>query len=145
MRAFLICPVRGKTIEDYAAYVEQIESLGFKLHYPHRDTNQQDQTGTGYRICQDNRAAIEAADVVFIVWDGESQGCLFDLGVAFALRKRIVPLSLPEPTGKKSFQNMINYMNEQQVEHDDDVLFEKLQNADEEPDLKDLYLAFGEY
>jgi nucleoside 2-deoxyribosyltransferase len=114
VKAFLICPVRGHEETEFQSYVDRLEEIGFVVHFPPRDTEQNDQTGTGYVICQTNRAAIETADVVFIVWDGESQGSIFDLGMAFAMGKRIIPLSLPELTGHKSFQNMIDYMDKLQ-------------------------------
>lgn len=104
-KTFLICPVKGKSPEETAGIVADLEAQGYEVHWPHRDTNQNDDVG--YRICQDNRAAIMRADVVHVVWDGLSQGSLFDLGMAFALGKMIVPISLPEPTSHKSFQNMV--------------------------------------
>jgi nucleoside 2-deoxyribosyltransferase len=104
-KSFLICPVRGKDPAAYAGIVSSLESEGFAVHWPPRDTDQND--GTGLRICSDNAAAIAAADVVHIVWDGQSQGCLFDLGVAFALKKPVIPIVLPLPSEGKSFQNMI--------------------------------------
>jgi nucleoside 2-deoxyribosyltransferase len=104
-KTFLICPVRGKSPEDTFDVVKQLESEGYDVHWPHRDTNQNDTTGL--RICSDNRKAIETADVIHIVWDGQSQGSLFDLGMAFALRKQIIPISLPTMTDGKSFQNMV--------------------------------------
>lgn len=106
MKSFLICPVRGKDPETYRAIVAALEARGYAVHWPPRDTDQND--NTGLRICGDNRAAIEAADIVHIVWDGQSQGCLFDLGMAFALGKDIEPIDLPPPTEGKSFQNMIH-------------------------------------
>src|SRR5262245_6581602 len=105
MRTFLICPVRGRDPSVFAATVSRLEADGYAVHWPPRDTNQDD--ATGLRICRDNAAAIVAADVVHVIWDGESQGCLFDLGVAFALGKRLIPLHLPPPTAGKSFQNMV--------------------------------------
>ena len=105
MKSFLICPVRGKDPASFAAIVTALEADGFVVHWPPRDTDQVDDTGL--RICSDNAAAIAAADVVHVIWDGQSQGCLFDLGVAFALQKRIVPIDLPEPSAGKSFQNMM--------------------------------------
>src|SRR5688500_5583408 len=104
-RTFLICPVRGKPAEFYAGIVADLERRGFKVHWPPRDTNQDDPTGL--RICRDNAAAIASADVVHVVWDGQSQGCLFDLGVAFALHKRVEPIDLPPASDGKSFQNMV--------------------------------------
>lgn len=105
MNTFLICPVRGHEMEETEKIVERLEREGWRVHWPPRDTEQVDDTG--YRICQDNKRAILAADAVHIVWDGKSQGCLFDLGMAFALGKKVIPIHLPEPTEGKSFQNMV--------------------------------------
>lgn len=105
MKTFLICPVRGIDPATQAETVAELERAGYTVHWPPRDTDQADDTGL--RICRDNMAAIVAADVVHVIWDGKSQGGLFDLGVAFALGKRIIPLSLPEASDGKSFQNMV--------------------------------------
>lgn len=108
MNIFLIAPVRGIS-ENYrdgvAAQVAQLEALGNEVYWPMRDTTQQDPTG--YRICQDNLAAIKAADAVFVMWDGNSQGCLFDLGMTFALGKPVRGIDLPRMSRHKSFQNMV--------------------------------------
>ena len=104
-RAFLICPVRGVSSEETKGLVEGLEKDGWIVHWPPRDTDQDDPTGL--RICGDNKKAIEDASVVFFVWDGKSQGCLFDLGMAFAMKKSIRCMSLPPPTEGKSFQNMV--------------------------------------
>jgi nucleoside 2-deoxyribosyltransferase len=82
-----------------------LETEGYVVHFPPRDTAQT--CSTGLNICVDNRAAIEASDCIHVVWDGKSQGCLFDLGMAFALRKRVIPIQLPSPSAEKSFQNMV--------------------------------------
>jgi nucleoside 2-deoxyribosyltransferase len=145
VKAFLICPVRNSEAEDYEEVVNQIEALGFTLHFPLRDTEQHDHTGSGYRICEENRAAIEASDVIFVVWDGESQGSLFDLGMAFALRKRVIGLDLPESSGGKSFQNMIRFMEEKQKDQDEES-FEAAYNQIGDPfDLKRFYEILGDY
>lgn len=104
-RSFLICPVRGVDPAESAATVRTLETAGYSVHWPPRDTDQNDKDGL--RICRDNMSAIMAADVVHVMWDGKSQGCLFDLGVAFALHKEIIPLKLPEQSAEKSFQNMV--------------------------------------
>lgn len=103
-KAFLICPVRGVDPKTTEGFVRKLEAEGWEVHWPPRDTDQVDPTGL--RICADNVAAIRAADKVFIVWDGNSKGSLFDAGAAFALEKEIECLSLPEPSEGKSFQNM---------------------------------------
>ncbi|MEN6550171.1 MAG: hypothetical protein ABFE07_29355 [Armatimonadia bacterium] len=104
-KAFLICPVRGHHPAETLGIVSKLESEGWLVHWPPRDTDQEDMYGL--RICSDNRDAISAAERVFVCWDGKSQGCLFDLGIAFALNKRITVLSMPDATTDKSFQNMV--------------------------------------
>lgn len=104
-RTFLICPVRGVDPAESEAVVKQLEADGWTVHWPPRDTNQNDDVGLS--ICSDNRAAIIRADCVHVIWDGKSQGVLFDLGMAFALAKRIHVVSLPKLTHNKSFQNMV--------------------------------------
>ena len=105
MKTFLICPVRGHDPDEQLQVVRQLEVEGWTVHFPPRDTDQND--STGLRICTDNRAAIESADIIHVVWDGKSQGSLFDLGMAFALRKPLRIVLIPDPTEGKSFQNMM--------------------------------------
>jgi nucleoside 2-deoxyribosyltransferase len=112
MRIFFASPVRGVTDEYKAgldAKVAALEAEGHVVHYPSRDTRQ-DGDDYGLRICCQNRDAIAEADVVFVAWDGKSQGVLFDLGMAFALDKpvRVVEGYMPPRTPSKSFQNMIH-------------------------------------
>jgi nucleoside 2-deoxyribosyltransferase len=110
VKTFLICPVRGHSTSETEALVARLEAEGWTVHWPPRDTDQNDPTG--YRICQDNRAAISAADTVHVVWDGFSQGCLFDLGMAFALYKPVIPVDMPARSDWKSFQNMVSEWSE---------------------------------
>lgn len=108
MNIFVICPVRsGAMKNEVARYVEHLETMGNEVYWPPRDTDQDDPTG--YRICSDNLEAISRAGVVHVAWDGESQGCLFDLGMAFALRKEVkrIPNMFPAPTPGKSYPSMV--------------------------------------
>jgi hypothetical protein len=105
MKTFLICPVRGMSPDAHKATVDLLEKRGFTVHWPPRDTDQND--AIGLRICMDNANAIAAADVVHVIWDGKSQGCLFDLGVAFALKKKLEIIVIPPLSEGKSFQNMM--------------------------------------
>ena len=111
MKIFLICPVRNASDAQrmaMATFINRAEALdGHKVYYPARDTDQNDPIG--YRICADNRHAIENADLVAVFFDKKSQGSLFDLGMAFALRKpiKIVNLADLERTDGKSFTNMM--------------------------------------
>lgn len=106
MKTFLIAPVRGLAPDAHAAAVKTLTLDGFEVYWPARDTDQSDPTGL--KICSTNRDAIKSADFVHVIWDGKSQGCLFDLGMAFAFSKWVIPISLPERTEGKSFQNMID-------------------------------------
>lgn len=105
MKVFLICPVRGHDMSETECRVKSLEDEGHQVHWPPRDTNQDDPVGLD--ICRTNSNAIEDADRVFVIWDGKSTGSLFDLGMAFALNKPITVLEAPDLTPHKSFQNMM--------------------------------------
>lgn len=101
-KIFLICPVRNQ--DDVTRELLEELAQDLQVYYPAKETNQLDETG-GLRICADNRFAMESAQEVWFVWDGLSQGSIFDLGMAFALAKPIKPIKLPPVTGKPSFQD----------------------------------------
>lgn len=109
MKAFLICPVRGADESAVQPFVQALEKDGWDVHWPPRDTNQNDPVG--FQICQENYRAIDKADVVFVVYDEKSRGSLFDMGVAFSLFKPICVLNLDDIkcTDTKSFGNMIRH------------------------------------
>lgn len=68
-KIYLICPVRKvsqvikKLLDDY---VEDLESQGDQIHYPHRDVNQLDDTGLN--IMLSHRKAVEDSDEVHAYW-----------------------------------------------------------------------------
>jgi nucleoside 2-deoxyribosyltransferase len=107
-RIFLICSVRGASPERFAEqaeYVAGLEQRGWVVHYPPRDT---DQTATGLAICGQNAAAIRESDEVHVFYSPDSQGTHFDMGVAFALGKRVVVAkSVPYGAGK-SYARMLD-------------------------------------
>lgn len=105
MKSFLISPVRGVHPGKWSGAVARLVAEGYEVHWPALDTDQNDDVGL--RICGDNLKAMQSSDVVHVIWDGKSQGCLFDLGMAFALGKHVIPILLPEATSGKSFQNMV--------------------------------------
>jgi nucleoside 2-deoxyribosyltransferase len=108
MRVFLICPVRGITPAEHeavAAYVAELERRGVSVYWPERDTDQRDDIGV--RICASNLAGMEPADEVHVWWSPRSEGSVFDLGAAFALRKRLVLANAVGPTPGKSFANVL--------------------------------------
>jgi len=99
--------VRGHDPKETEAIVKWLENNGWSVHWPPRDTDQEDSETGGFRICVDNGNALEEADRVFFVWNGQSQGCLFDLGAAFALNKSLTVIEAPPNVENgKSFQNM---------------------------------------
>ena len=88
IRVYLVCPVRNATPEQTAeikAYVEGLEANGYLVHWPARDTIQEDETN-GWQVCEQNGEAIMGADEVHVWWDPKSQGSMFDLGMAWMLR-----------------------------------------------------------
>jgi len=110
MKYYILCPVRNITPEVKVGidkYVEDTEKLGIKCHYPPRDVKQDDVSG-GYTICATHRRAMEKCDAVVVFWDPASSGSHFDLGMAFALHKRIiVGKILTHTESEKSFEKVI--------------------------------------
>ncbi|MBU6500920.1 MAG: hypothetical protein KGJ89_02240 [Patescibacteria group bacterium] len=107
---FLICPIRGVTadeLEDIKIYVAKLEGTGKKVYWPYRDTNQNDPVGL--RICTDNCNAIKASYEIHIWWKPNSEGSKFDLGMAFALEKKIV-IANPEDVKAMSGKNFSNVL-----------------------------------
>jgi hypothetical protein len=87
---FLICPVRKATeeqIKRMKAYIAHMETSGYKIHYPDRDTNQVNPIG--YRICRDNGRALGKAGSIHIFYDNTSTGTLFDLGMVYYFNKSL--------------------------------------------------------
>jgi len=117
LNIFVICPVRNvdDKLRGYIeSHVSELESNGHEVHYPPRDTDQDDPIGID--ICRQNRRAIEHADEVHIVWDGESTGALFDFGMAFALDKKIFAVNIPTPErGVKSFAGVMHRLTQESI------------------------------
>lgn len=110
MKIFVICPVRMATAGETSSlddYVSNRERNGDVVHWPARDTDQKDPVGL--RICTDNCKAITEADEVHIWFNPASQGSLFDIGIAFALQKkiRLINPEMVAPTEGKSFANVL--------------------------------------
>lgn len=108
MKVFIICTVRNAAPAyrvRLEKYVLSLEQGGHMVHLPHRDTNQ---CGKGYEINRANMEAIKKADEVHIFYNPESQGTHFDMGVSFALGKKIrIVESVPIPEGK-SYQGLLS-------------------------------------
>jgi len=112
-KVFIICPVRHvseEVEEKIRGYIAQLEEAGHKVHWPKRDTDQDDPNGI--RICMDNCDALIEVDEVHIWFDPASTGSHFDRGMLFALlrlgfRKRVVLINDVRPTpDRKSFENV---------------------------------------
>lgn len=102
MNIYIICAVRNASLDRVAeirAYAKQQRELGHEVHFPPDDAPQGDATGAG--ICRVHRGAMYKANEVHVFWDVESKGSHFDLGMAFALHKKIVPISCEHPDGNE--------------------------------------------
>ncbi len=119
-RIFIISPVRDRSEEDpdikeIREYVANLREFHI-VHWPYDTTDQKDPIG--YNICMENAFGIEGktnsfgiqkANEVHIWFDPESQGSVFDLGMAFVLNKPIYVINYArlEPTPDKSFTNVL--------------------------------------
>lgn len=89
-KAFFICAVRQASETEIALqkqYVESLEAAGYKVHWPHRDTKQNDPTGLN--IIKTNRKGIAKADEIHVWWkqkpngSSKSEGSVFDFGMTW--------------------------------------------------------------
>ncbi len=125
MKIFLICPVTRIVKEEQEKirkYVESLEQKGCNVHWPMRDTKQNDSTG-GYEICKTNFQAIVDADEVHIWYNETSGGSKFDMGGVFMLveilgmSKKIIIANESEliSDAKKSFLHVVMRLAAQQA------------------------------
>lgn len=121
---FFISPVKGvmdgqnpELEAKLREYVTGLESQGYKVHWPLRDTKQTDITG-GVIICRVNFRAIIDATEIHVWHDETSQDSAFDMGGVFMLcemlgkKKRIVIANEKEIVDKapKSFHQVFKYL-----------------------------------
>jgi len=102
-RIHIICPVRGVTEEqqrEIDEFTKAEEENGNIVHNPKRDVDQSDPTG--YNICIAHLKSMKEADEVVIFYSADSMGSHFDLGISFALSKRLklVKVNGKVPEGK---------------------------------------------
>ncbi len=108
MKIFVICTVRKATeeyIEKLESYVAELEEQDHNVHLPHRDTNQ---NARGFDICKQNCKAITEADEIHIFYNPDSQGTHFDMGVAFALNKKLIVVESVSYEEGKSYPRMLD-------------------------------------
>ena len=117
-RAYIICTVRNATEEQQKvidALADQLKKEGWDVHNPKYDAPQDDKTGI--MICNTHKNAMKMADKVFVIWDVNSFGSHFDLGMAFALEKPIELVSSVHPdTEGKSYLKVIKYLQRRSAE-----------------------------
>jgi len=107
---YIICSVRGGTPPEISDYVLDMESRGYDVHFPPRDVDQSDPTG--FSICQSHRKAIMSCHEVHVFWDRTSFGSHFDLGMAFALGKKVVLIKTYQDDGpEKSYVKVMQEWN----------------------------------
>lgn len=111
---YIISSVRGATPKmrkELDQYASKLKKEGHKVYLPHRDTDQRlDSLGVNER----NREAIEKVDEVHIFYNSESQGSHFDLGMAYALNKRIVVVKNEMYGRGNSYAHFIDQITEKQ-------------------------------
>jgi len=104
---FLISPVRGATEaekEFLVDYRKSLEQTGKSVYIPFIDTDQTDRIGL--KICRTNRAAIlKAKEGVHVIWNGKSEGSMFDLGMAYMARKDIAFVKNPFLQGVETIED----------------------------------------
>ena len=109
MRIYVIGPVRIATegqASIQANYCAKMEAEGHEVFLPQRDAPQD--SPTGYEIVEAELEAIKEADEVHVFWDINSKGSHFDLGMAYALRKKIIMRYLFQPDSEdKSYVKVV--------------------------------------
>jgi len=106
MKIFIIGAVRNadaKWKEKLELYTKALEANGHTVHLPHRDTNQ---NLSSIEICTINKNAIIESDEIHLFYIPESQGTHFDMGMSFALNKKLRVISSPEINEGKSFNRL---------------------------------------
>jgi len=79
--------IHSKGLTDKAAELaERLRREGHDVYVPGIQTKQDIDELT---IAAANREAMSSADEVRVIWDGTSHGVIFDLGMAFAMKKPI--------------------------------------------------------
>jgi len=113
MKIYIICPVRNQTSEqgvDIEEYIKELEK-DHTVFYPKRDAPQKCETG--YKIVESELKAIKNADEVHVFWDINSKGSHFDLGMCYALNKKIIIKHLFNPdVNEKSYVKVIKEYND---------------------------------
>lgn len=124
-KIFLISPVNTSNPENYEIvkrYVAKLEKKGHKVHWPIRDTDQNDPIGIN--ICDTNLKKIfEWADEIHIYYLKESRGIQFDIGALYLVirilkyKKKVVFINKKDfrkelygKTSGKSFIKVIYYL-----------------------------------
>lgn len=112
LNIYIICPVRGASAlqtDRLRKHAASLREAGHTVHFPPDDAPQDDPTGAA--ICRTHLAAMRETDEVHVFWDVASKGSHFDLGMAYALGKRLVPVECYVPDGpEKSYWKVINSM-----------------------------------
>lgn len=112
MKVHLICPVRNVTEEQQKEiddYCKSLEIDGHIVHNPKYAVDQDDETG--FNICQGHLDSMKNCDIVSVFWDVNSKGSHFDLGMAFALGKKINLIKIYQPDNDgKSYVKVMKLM-----------------------------------
>lgn len=90
MKIYIICSVRKANENELKfanKYVKYLKQKGHDVFWPYEDAPQDDPTG--WDIVTTEKEKIKNSDEVHVLWNVNSKGSHFDLGMAFAFGKPI--------------------------------------------------------
>lgn len=108
-KVYVVCSVRGageSEVKKVEEYVAKLEGEGHLVHYPPRDVDQD--CDTGVSIVDAHVEAMRCCDEVHVMWNADSSGSHFDIGMAIALKKPIVAVkNMKKDTAGKSYWKVL--------------------------------------
>lgn len=102
-KSVFIIHSRGQT-HQAVELAERLRSEGYRVYVPGKQTKQDTDE---LSIATANRDAMRSADEVRIFWDGTSHGVIFDLGMAFAMGKK-VKLEFVDSKSMRKLMELLN-------------------------------------
>lgn len=125
-KVYILSPsdVNLNNLENYAS---KLEETGLTVFLPHRHNNT---NLTVLEIKQQNFIEIKNADEVHVFYQHLSQSIYFDLGITFALNKKIVVVENKSYTNDMFYSKMFDLMNNLSLTKIESLKF-KLKNLKE--------------
>ena len=125
-KAYLACPMVGIHRKVLTDIIEKL-SKDWEVYFPPRHTTRD----LGHGAATENLEALKEADMVFVVWEGQSRWVLFAMGMAFALGKPIQILESLPTTEWISFQNVLFEWAKEDIDEQDETTDEGTAGGDD--------------